>query len=64
LRQTLLLSCSTVKRRLDRSVVASLPINLVSPPTSRRVTAGTMQAHLTSASGRCQAANVFSVKAR
>ena len=31
LRQTLLLSCSTVKRRLDRSLVASLPINLVSP---------------------------------
>jgi hypothetical protein len=31
LRQTLLLSCRTVKRRLDRSLVASLPINLVSP---------------------------------
>src|SRR4029450_5194739 len=31
LRQTLLLSCRTVKRRLDRSLVASLPITLVSP---------------------------------
>jgi hypothetical protein len=31
LRQTLLLSCRTVKRRLDRSLVASLPINLASP---------------------------------
>src|SRR6476659_10144085 len=31
LRQTLLLSCRTVKCRPDRSLVASLPITLVSP---------------------------------